>query len=129
VYREPVPLPGQTVRGLAAKGRRPVQWATLVQVTELLVPRPVHAVNVTRHICSAMSDAAGAPIVYDEIDTVSGPRPKEAEDVRTMLNAGHRRGATAGRYAVKGKTGGDSLCSPPAGGALVSCYRAARLAA
>jgi hypothetical protein len=35
---------------------------------------------------------------------VFGPRAKDNEDVRGMLNAGHRRGATAGRCTIKGKT-------------------------
>ena len=35
--------------------------------------------------------------------TVFGPRAREHEDVRALLNAGHRRGAKAGRCAVKGR--------------------------
>lgn len=51
-----------------------------------------------------MSDPAGLPtILYDEIDTVFGPRAKDHEDVRGMLNAGHRKGAMAGRCVVRGK--------------------------
>ena len=30
---------------------------------------------------------------YDEIDTVFGPKAKENEEIRGLLNAGHRRGA------------------------------------
>ena len=33
-----------------------------------------------------------------------GPRAKDNEDVRGMLNAGHRKGAKAGRCVVKGAT-------------------------
>src|SRR5699024_2517194 len=52
-----------------------------------------------------VADPDGAPtVLYDEIDTVFGPKAKDNEDVRGMLNAGHRRGATAGRCVVKGKT-------------------------
>ncbi len=51
-----------------------------------------------------VSDEAGPPtILYDEIDTVFGPRAKDNEDIRGMLNAGHRRGAKAGRCVVRGK--------------------------
>ena len=42
-------------------------------------------------------------ILYDEIDTVFGPKVKDNEDIRGMLNAGHRHGATAGRCVVRGK--------------------------
>jgi hypothetical protein len=34
---------------------------------------------------------------------VFGPRAKENEEIRGLLNAGHRRGAVAGRCVVKGK--------------------------
>ena len=64
-----------------------------------MVPRPVHAVNTSpAYLFRKVSDPAGPPtILYDEIDTVFGPRAKDNEDVRGMLNAGHRRGAVAGR--------------------------------
>jgi hypothetical protein len=42
-------------------------------------------------------------ILFDEIDTVFGPKAKENEEIRGLLNAGHRRGAVAGRCVVKGK--------------------------
>lgn len=76
-----------------------------LEVTEPLVPRPVHAVNTTpAYLFRKVSDPAGAPtILYDEIDCVFGPKAKEHEDTRGMLNAGHRKGATAGRCVVRGK--------------------------
>ena len=66
------------------------------------MPRPAHAVNTTpAYLFRKVSDEAGPPtILYDEIDTVFGPKAKDNEDVRGMLNAGHRRGATAGRGVV-----------------------------
>jgi hypothetical protein len=76
-----------------------------LEVTEPLVQRPVHAVNTTpAYLFRKVSDAEGPPtILYDEIDTVFGPKAKDNEDVRGMLNAGHRKGATAGRCVVRGK--------------------------
>lgn len=76
-----------------------------LEVTEPLVPRPIHSVNTTpAYLFRKVSDEAGAPtLLYDEIDTVFGPRAKDNEDIRGLLNAGHRRGATAGRCVVKGK--------------------------
>lgn len=76
-----------------------------LEVTEPLVPRPVHAVNTSpAYLFRKVSDPAGPPtILYDEIDTVFGPKAKDNEDVRGMLNAGHRRGAVAGRCVVKGQ--------------------------
>lgn len=76
-----------------------------LEVTEPLVPRPVHAVNTTpAYLFRKVSDEDGRPtILYDEIDTVFGPKAKDNEDVRGMLNAGHRKGATAGRCIIRGK--------------------------
>jgi hypothetical protein len=77
----------------------------VLEVLELLVPRAVHAVNATpAYLFRKVSDEAGLPtILYDEVDTIFGPKAKDNEDVRGMLNAGHRRGATAGRAVVRGK--------------------------
>lgn len=76
-----------------------------LEVTETLVPRPVQAVNVSpAYLFRRVKDPAGLPtILYDEIDTVFGPRAKENEELRGFLNAGHRRGAMAGRCVPKGK--------------------------
>lgn len=77
-----------------------------LEVTEPLVPRPVHAVNASpAALFRKVSDEAGPPtILFDEIDTVFGPKAKDNEDVRGMLNAGHRKGATALRCVIRGKT-------------------------
>lgn len=78
----------------------------LLEVTEPLVPRAIHAVNTTpAYLFRKVSDLAGLPtILYDEIDTVFGPRAKDNEDVRGMLNAGHRKGAMAGRCVTRGRS-------------------------
>jgi hypothetical protein len=76
-----------------------------LEVTEPLVPRPVHAVNTTSaYLFRKVSDPLGRPtVLYDECDTLFGPRAKEHEEVRGMINAGHRKGAVAGRCVVRGK--------------------------
>lgn len=77
-----------------------------LEVTELLVPLPIEAINVTAaYLFRKVDDDAGPPtILFDEIDTVFGPKAREHEDVRGLLNAGHRKGAVAGRCVVRGKT-------------------------
>ncbi len=77
-----------------------------LEVTELLVPRAVEAINTTpAYLFRKVSDPDGLPtILYDEVDTIFGPRTaKDNEEIRGMLNAGHRRGAMAGRCVIKGK--------------------------
>ncbi len=77
-----------------------------LEVTEPLVPRPVEAVNVTpAYLFRKVADEDGCPtILFDEIDTVFGPKAKDNEEIRGLLNAGHRKGAVAGRCVVKGNT-------------------------
>ena len=91
---------------LAALSEEPASGKTrLLEVTEPLVPRPVEAVNVTpAYLFRKVADEDGRPtILYDEIDTVFGPKAKENEELRGLINAGHRKGAVAGRCVVVGK--------------------------
>ena len=76
-----------------------------LEVTELMVPNPVCAVNVSpAYLFRKVGSEDGVTILFDEIDTVFGPKAKENEEIRGLLNAGHRRGAVAGRCVVHGKT-------------------------
>jgi hypothetical protein len=77
-----------------------------LEILELLTVRPLLTVNVTpAYLFRKVSDEAGPPtILYDEIDTVFGPKAKDNEDIRGMLNSGYRKGAVAGRCVVKGRT-------------------------
>lgn len=76
-----------------------------LEVTEPLVPRPVEAVNVTpAYLFRKVGSEDGRPtVLYDEIDTVFGPKAKDNEEIRGLLNAGHRKHAVAGRCVVRGK--------------------------
>jgi Protein of unknown function (DUF3631) len=74
-----------------------------LEATELLVPNPVEAVNVTPAYLFRKVGESAPTILYDEVDTVFGPKAKDNEEIRGLLNAGHRRGAVAGRCVVKGK--------------------------
>ena len=57
-----------------------------LEITETLVPRPVESVNATAaYLFRKVSDPEGMPtILYDEIDTIFGPKAKENEDVRGL---------------------------------------------
>lgn len=70
-----------------------------LEATEPLVPSPMLAVNATpAAIFRKVGDPEGAPtILFDEIDTVFGPKAKENEELRGLLNAGHRPGGVAYR--------------------------------
>jgi hypothetical protein len=77
-----------------------------LEVSELLVPNPILAVNVSAaYLFRKCGSEDGLPtILFDEIDCVFGAKAKDHEDVRSVLNSGHRRGATAGRCIVHGRT-------------------------
>jgi len=75
-----------------------------LEITELLVPNPVAAVNVSpAYLFRKMGSEQGVTLLYDEIDTVFGPKARDNEEIRGLLNAGHRKGAVAGRCVVRGK--------------------------
>jgi len=76
-----------------------------LEVTELLVPRPVMAVNVSAaYLFRKVASEDGLPtVLFDEIDTVFGSKAALHEDVRGLLNAGHRKGAVAGRCVAYGR--------------------------
>jgi hypothetical protein len=78
----------------------------VLEVSEVLVPRPVESVNVTpAYLFRKVADDAGRPtILYDEIDTVFGPKARDNDEIRGLLNAGHRKHAKAGRCVTNGKT-------------------------
>src|SRR5262249_39775414 len=76
-----------------------------LETSELLVPNPVEAVNVTpAYIFRKVGSPDGRPtILFDEVDTVFGPKAGEHEEIRGFLNAGHRKRGVAGRCVVRGK--------------------------
>jgi Protein of unknown function (DUF3631) len=76
-----------------------------LEVSELLVPNPVEAVNVSpAYLFRNVGDDGAKPtLLQDEVDTIFGPKAKENEKIRGLYNAGHRRGAVAGRCVVHGK--------------------------
>lgn len=75
-----------------------------LEITETVVPRPVESVNATAaYLFRKVNGVEGLPtILYDEIDTVFGAKAGPHEEIRGLLNAGHRRGAVAGRCVNRG---------------------------
>lgn len=75
-----------------------------LEVLTLLVPWPMHAVNATPAALfrSVADPASRRTILFDEIDTIFGPKAKEHEELRGLLNAGHRRSGVAYRCVGQG---------------------------
>src|SRR5215470_12458150 len=75
-----------------------------LELTETLVPRACESVNMSvaylfRRIAM---DTEPPTLLLDEVDALFKGRGPAVEDIRALINAGHRRGAKVGRCVVKG---------------------------
>lgn len=77
-----------------------------LEIVETLVPHPMVAVNASAAaLFRAVSGLEGRPtILFDEIDTVFGPKAGDNEELRGFLNAGHRRTGVTYRCVAEGDT-------------------------
>lgn len=76
----------------------------LLEVLDLVVPRPILAVNLS---VAALFRSIGDPppsILWDEVDALfRGGNDPGREDLRALLNSGYRRGAEVLRVVTEGK--------------------------
>jgi hypothetical protein len=96
----------ETTPRLAALSPEPGSGKTrLLEILELLVPSAVSAVNMSPSaLFRLIGGDGGLPtILFDEIDALWGPKAREHEDLRALLNAGYRRGAKTYRSVITGK--------------------------
>jgi hypothetical protein len=84
-----------------------------LEVVETLVPQPMTAVNASAAaLFRSVSNPNGRPtILFDEIDTIFGPKAGDNEELRGFLNAGHRR--TGVTYRCIGDGGNQSVQAFP----------------
>lgn len=84
-----------------------------LEIVETLVPQPMTAVNASAAaLFRSVSSGNGKPtILFDEIDTVFGPKAGDNEELRGFLNAGHRR--TGVTYRCIGDGGNQSVQAFP----------------
>ncbi|WP_019061139.1 DUF3631 domain-containing protein [Streptomyces prunicolor] len=75
-----------------------------LEIVELLTPRPVTTVSASANALYRLVDsAAGLPtVLFDEVDTIFGPKAGTDEALRGFLNAGWRRTAGALRCVGEG---------------------------
>lgn len=75
-----------------------------LEVTGYLVTNPVHAVNASpAYMFRKVGFEQDVTILFDEIDAIFGPKARENEELRGLLNAGFQRGAVVGRCVVRNK--------------------------
>ncbi|MFF9664680.1 DUF3631 domain-containing protein [Streptomyces althioticus] len=84
-----------------------------LEIVETLVPQPMTAVNASAAaLFRSVSAGSGKPtILFDEIDTVFGPKAGDNEELRGFLNAGHRR--TGVTYRCIGDGGNQTVQAFP----------------
>jgi hypothetical protein len=69
-----------------------------LEVLELLTPRPMHALSASAPAIFRSIEKNRPTLLMDECDALFGKRGDDsAEDLRALLNAGHRKGATIPR--------------------------------
>lgn len=71
----------------------------LLELLELLVARPMMTASISAAALFRQVEAVSPTLLMDEADTYFGKAKDDHEDLRGMLNAGHRRGALAYRCA------------------------------
>ncbi|MFF1743659.1 DUF3631 domain-containing protein [Streptomyces mirabilis] len=88
-----------------------------LEIVELLTPRPVATVSASANALYRLVDSAeGLPtVLFDEVDTIFGPRAGADEALRGFLNAGYRRIGGALRCVGEGSNQNaqvfDSYCA------------------
>jgi hypothetical protein len=74
----------------------------LLEVLELTTREPRQVVNMSEAALFRVIEAGTPTVLWDEIDAVFGPKARDREDLRAMLNAGYRAGATVERCVGEG---------------------------
>lgn len=67
---------------------------TALEVCEVLVPRPLQTMNISDAALFRVIEAETPTLLFDEVDAVFGPKARDREDLRALLNSGYKRGGT-----------------------------------
>ncbi len=91
---------GENSPRLALLSPEPASGKTrTLEVLELLVPAPMPSVSASPAAIFRSLANGQRTLLFDEVDTIFGTNRKDdgSEELRALLNAGHRRGATIPR--------------------------------
>jgi hypothetical protein len=64
----------------------------LLEVLGLLVARPLATANISDAALFRAIAERSPTLLFDEVDAIFGPKARDREDLRALLNAGYRRG-------------------------------------
>jgi len=76
-----------------------------LEVLETLVPSPLATVNASvAAVFRLLKEEPTTTLLFDEVDSIFNPKAgNQHEELRALLNAGYRRGATVARVVGEGK--------------------------
>jgi hypothetical protein len=74
----------------------------VLEVLHLVCRNATHNPNMTASYLFHVVDLRCPTLLVDEVDTIFGHKDKSHDDLRGVINAGHRRGATVGRMVGEG---------------------------
>ncbi|MFF2352474.1 DUF3631 domain-containing protein [Kitasatospora sp. NPDC058115] len=98
----------ETTPRLALLSPEPQSGKTRVlEIAQTIVPNPMvtNDISASALFRSISGDDAGRPtILWDEVDTVFGPKAAGAEDLRGLINSGYRRTGGVTRSVREGDT-------------------------
>ncbi len=81
---------------------RRVGKSRLLEVLALYAKTPIKTADISEAALFRVVEASSPTLLFDEIDTVFGPKAREQESLRGLLNAGFQRGAMAWRCVGDG---------------------------
>lgn len=76
----------------------------LLEILTLLCRAAWHTIFPSEAVLYRKIDADSPTLLLDEVDAIFGPKGKDYEGVRALLNSGNRRGTTVARCTGKGFT-------------------------
>jgi hypothetical protein len=74
-----------------------------LEVLELVVPGALRTASISSNALFRLIDKGDHTVLMDEADTIFGPKAQQHEELRALLNSGHRRGSPVYRCEVTGK--------------------------
>jgi hypothetical protein len=90
--------PRLSIRSAEAESGK-TRW---LESLKLIVRAPRLAVSISDAALFRLVELEQPTVLHDEIDAVFGPKARDREDLRGMLNAGYERGATVPRCVGEG---------------------------
>ena len=76
----------------------------LLEILELLVREPLPTANISDAALFRVIDERKPTLMIDEVDAIFGKKAREREELRGIVNAGYRRGATTHRMGGSNNT-------------------------